>query len=73
MTRPANKYSMILRMWCADQSDTTCWRASLEDSETGKRLGFSSLEQLFVYLLDLTEKGSSFESIDNTYLEQQCK
>jgi len=70
MTRHANKYSMILRIWCADQSDSTCWRVSLEDPETGKRLGFSGLEQLFVYLLDLTEKGSRLELIDKTYLEQ---
>jgi hypothetical protein len=73
MTRPSNKYSMILRIWCADQSDSTCWRASLEDPETGKRLGFSSLEQLFVFLLDLTEKGRSLEMIDKTYLEQGYK
>jgi hypothetical protein len=71
MTRSTNKYSMILRIWCTDQSDSTCWRVSLEDPETGKRIGFSSLEQLFVYLLDLTEKGSSFDLMDKTYLEQQ--
>jgi len=31
------------------------WRASLENPETGQRIGFSGLEQLFVYLMDRCE------------------
>lgn len=31
------------------------WRASLEDLRTGERLGFASLEQLFVYLMEQVE------------------
>jgi hypothetical protein len=31
------------------------WRASLEVPETGRRIGFASLEQLFAYLMDVSE------------------
>jgi hypothetical protein len=71
MTRNASKYSMILRLWCADQSDSACWRASLENPETGKRIGFASLEQLFVHLIDITERGSDFDAMDNVLGESQ--
>jgi hypothetical protein len=42
-------------MWCVDETTGTNWRASLEIAESGKRIGFSSLEQLFIYLIDLSE------------------
>jgi hypothetical protein len=47
----------LLRLWQADREAGGCagWRASLEDPRTGERLGFASLEQLFVFLLALTE------------------
>jgi hypothetical protein len=47
----------LLRLWLADLETTGIagWRASLEDSSTGERLGFASLEQLFAFLLTLTE------------------
>jgi hypothetical protein len=31
------------------------WLASLEVPTTGKRIGFANLEQLFAYILDLSE------------------
>ncbi len=31
------------------------WRASVEIPEAGKRFGFSSLEQLFAFLIDYTD------------------
>jgi hypothetical protein len=34
---------------------TADWRASLEIPETGKRMGFASLEQLFAYLIEAVE------------------
>jgi hypothetical protein len=47
--------SFLLRLWCVDETGRSNWRASLETPETGQRLGFATLEQLFVYLLDFCE------------------
>ncbi len=49
------RVTFLLRMWCADEPGRSNWRASLEMPETGKRIGFASLEQLFIYLIDLSE------------------
>lgn len=38
-----------------DQAGLVTWRASLESLENGERLGFASLELLFVYLLEQVE------------------
>lgn len=46
--------SYLLRLWSADQPGSFNWQASLEDPETGERIGFASLEELFAYLMDLT-------------------
>jgi hypothetical protein len=46
-----NRYGYILHLWNSPGD----WRASLENLETGRRFGFESLEQLFTYLMDLTE------------------
>ncbi len=51
-----NKFSFILRLWRADQSKMTNWQASIEIPETGKRIGFASLEQLFAFLLEFTDQ-----------------
>lgn len=53
--QPNQQLSFILRLWCAGQSTTADWRASIENPETGKRIGFASLEQLFAYLIDMSE------------------
>lgn len=46
----------LLRLWRGGPGVAeTQWRASLENSRTGERLGFGNLEQLFYYLQDLTE------------------
>jgi len=50
-----HNHSYILRLWRVDQSKPADWRASLEIPGTGKRIGFASLEQLFAYLMELTE------------------
>jgi hypothetical protein len=54
----------LLRLWRADSENARPaeWRASLEDPRTGERLGFASLEQLFAFLIVLTERGSEAES-----------
>ncbi len=44
--------SYLLRLWRIDQSGMCDWRASLEDTRTGQRIGFASLEDLFVFLME---------------------
>jgi hypothetical protein len=46
-----NRFAYLLHLW----HSTGQWRASLENLETGNRLGFANLEQLFAYLMDLIE------------------
>ncbi len=48
--------SYILRLWRAEQAGDANWRASLEDPRSGERFGFTYLEQLFAFLIELTEK-----------------
>jgi hypothetical protein len=38
-----------------EQTEESNWRASLEDSRTGERIGFANLEQLFAFLLEQIE------------------
>lgn len=45
-------FSYLLRMWRTGEK--SAWRASLEDPQTGKRVGFGSLETLFAFLLQRT-------------------
>ena len=59
--QPIQKCSFILRLWRVDQSKTANWRASLEIPETGKRIGFASLEQLFAYLIDISESNYAMQ------------
>ena len=47
--------SFLLRLWRACSTGSLIWQASLEIPGTTHRVGFSSLEQLFAYLMDLTE------------------
>lgn len=49
--KPPDRFGFLLHLW----SSTGQWRASLENLETGKRLGFSNLEHLFAHLMDLAE------------------
>lgn len=53
--QPFHKYSYLLRLWRVDRSKAADWRASLEIPETGERIGFASLEQLFAYLIEVVE------------------
>lgn len=54
-TEKPQRISFLLRLWCADETGCANWRASLEMPETGKCIGFANLEQLFMYLVDLSE------------------
>lgn len=47
--------SYLLRLWMVKSAGETLWRASLESSLTGDRLGFPDLEALFLYLERITQ------------------
>ncbi len=44
--------AFMLRMWPAGGD----WQASLQEVKTGRRIGFSNLESLFTFLMDVAEK-----------------
>lgn len=47
-------HAYLLRLWLAVEQEQVVWRASLENPQTGERLGFANLERLFVFLQDQT-------------------
>jgi len=49
---PADYHAGLLRLW--REGAGGAWRASLQDAESGQRLGFADLERLFAYLRRLT-------------------
>ncbi len=53
--KKTHHHSYLLRLWRTEGLRDFEWRASLKIPETGQRIGFANLEQLFVYLMDLTE------------------
>lgn len=55
--KPARSRSYILRLWRADEPPAAEWHASLEDPTTQERFGFASLEQMFAFLMELSEGG----------------
>ncbi len=44
-------FSYLLRIWRVVRDDELVWMASLEDPRTGKRHSFTSLEDLYAFLL----------------------
>ena len=56
--QPIRSRSYLLRLWRAGEPQAAEWHASLEDPSTQERLGFSSLEQLFAFLMELSERDS---------------
>ena len=52
----AYRRSYILRLWCAGEPQAGNWQASLEDPSTKERFGFSSLEQVFAFLMETSEE-----------------
>jgi len=55
--QPNRSRSYILRLWSTGELQAADWRASLEDPSTRERYGFPSLEQLFAFLMELSERG----------------
>ena len=58
--RPYHSY--LLRLWPANHQGQVTWRASLENPQTGERLGFASLERLFAFLQDQTAEMDTGEN-----------
>ena len=50
--RKTHYRSYLLRLWCASPANNGYWQASLDDSHTGERIGFASLEELFAFLME---------------------
>jgi hypothetical protein len=47
---PRHYISYLLRLWQIRSERQLVWRASLESPHTGKRRGFASLADLFIFL-----------------------
>ena len=60
--QPTHRRSYILRLWCAGEPQAGNWHASLEDPSTKERFGFANLEQLFAFLMELSERDSGMPS-----------
>ena len=66
--KPSDKptdYSFILRLWqiqgeevLGAHAEKWLWRASLDDPQTGDRVGFTNLETLFDYIREKTRPNS---------------
>lgn len=49
---PTPYLSYLLRLWTSERDGQRIWYASLENPQTGERIGFGSLEHLFDFLRD---------------------
>ncbi len=63
-SKTSRRQSFVLRLWCSNAAETTYWQASLENSRTGERIGFADLEQLFAYLMELSEGNPGHQPLD---------
>jgi len=51
MTEPRRGYlAYLLRLWQVCSKGQTTWRALLESAQTGERVGFAGLDELFAFL-----------------------
>jgi hypothetical protein len=51
----ATYHSYLLRLWRVSGAQEATWRASLEDPQTGERIGFASLDAMVADLRQQTE------------------
>ena len=63
--RPPRRITFLLRLWCEGQTGGSNWRASLELPGDGKRIGFASLEEMFIYLIDYSEGCNNVQETEN--------
>jgi hypothetical protein len=57
--------SYLLRLWQTKGGGEMVWRASLEDSQTGERRGFASLDALFAFLRQQAETAQGSRGDEN--------
>jgi hypothetical protein len=50
--------SYLLRLWRVSKEGAV-WRASLESPQTGERIGFASLDELFAFLREQADDEAS--------------
>jgi hypothetical protein len=62
--------SYLLRLWQTKSGGEMVWRASLEDSQTGERQGFASLDALFAFLRQQTETATEYSG-DRIEVDEQ--
>jgi hypothetical protein len=68
--------SYLLRLWRTSTVEEAIWRASLENPQTGERLGFASLDAMVAYLrhqIDLGPDQQDEESDETVRSEQGGK
>ncbi|MFN2186199.1 MAG: hypothetical protein ACK2UU_19625 [Anaerolineae bacterium] len=74
--------SYLLRLWREKDGQTTWWRASLQDSHSGERIGFAHLDELVAFLREQTglaspaerlAKGEDTPKTDSTAEEGEAK
>jgi len=65
MLQDSHRLSFLLRLWRTEGSRGSDWRASVEIPETGQRIGFASLEQLFAFLMEVSENNNKIQSTEN--------
>ncbi len=59
-------FSYLLRVWRVLRDDELVWMASLEDPRTGKRQSFTSLEDLYAFLLkDVRQSNEQSQALAN--------
>ena len=62
--------SYLVRLWRVRGRGKPIWRASLESPQTGQRLGFANLADLFTFLAD--ETGCTKQDQDERYELTDC-
>ena len=71
MTSQERRYiSYLLRLWRVNRTGKPVWRASLESPQTGQRLAFANLADLFAILAD--ETGCTGQDQDEGYKLTDC-
>ncbi len=59
--RPERYHAFLLRLWQTQDEGEETWLVSLEDSRSGEKHGFASLESLLEYLRQLTRRSENKE------------
>jgi hypothetical protein len=55
----------LLRLWLTQRGGRLVLRASLESAQTGERVGFASLDDLFEFLRDQAGLEPAADSVQN--------